>query len=120
MLLAPTKRIKPFIRIVLQGVSATSSNKSRLVLFLMVVISLAFLITSFLAAALTNDSAPSARGLQPQGSIAPPDQNGYPGPQAPPGSGQASDSVANYNGIHGDCFVFRTPDAKIYGECSKP
>lgn len=34
--------------------SATSSSKSRLVLFLLVVIALVFFITSFVAAALTN------------------------------------------------------------------
>lgn len=105
--------------VLLRDVSATSSNKSKLMLFLMVVVSLAFLVTSFLAAALTNDSSSSSKTLQPQGSVSSTDQGPF-SSQVPATTSQTGDSSVNYNGVHGNCFIFRTPDAKIFGECTRP
>jgi hypothetical protein len=77
------------------------SNKSKLVLFLMVVISLAFLLTSFLTAAMTNDMSFS-RNSQAQSGLA-----------SPAGSAQPAQTDL----YKGNCFVVRTVDGKVLGEC---
>ena len=88
------------------------SNKSKLVLFLMVVISLAFLITSFLTAALTNDSSFSARNAQSQSGVA--------SPAGPSSSGIPAGSESSSGISRGDCIIVKTVDGKIFGECSHP
>ena len=83
------------------------SNKSRMVLFLMVIISIAFLITSFLTAALTNDGAAQTRASQPQGAS--------PGPLTSAQNQQVPDHASSNLS---DCFIFKTVDGRINGECS--